>query len=124
MLSLGCMQLVPTFDSDKDSLLDEELWLDEHAADVGTLVHPLLYVTQLQGSILKHHLHKHSILTTRPNATTATTVPTNHTQVFQHWSVSPQTPYLYVCLLTSSRMWKWSLIFIINNELLTSESAV
>lgn len=58
--------LVLTFDSDKDSLLDEELWLDEHAADVGPLVHPLLHIAQLQGSVLKHHLHEHSIFTTRP----------------------------------------------------------
>lgn len=67
MSSLWSMRLVLTFDGDEDGLLDEELRLDEHAADVGTLVHPLLDITQLQGSILKHHLHKHSILTTRPN---------------------------------------------------------
>lgn len=64
MLSLAGLQLVLTFNCDKDSLLDEELWLDEHTADVGTLVHSLLNITQLQGSILKHHLHEDSILTT------------------------------------------------------------
>lgn len=75
-----------TFDGDKDGLLDEELRLDEHAADVGALVHPLLDIAQLQGSILKHHLHnKRNILNNQTKYGAMTTVLTNHTQVFQDW---------------------------------------
>lgn len=47
-----------TFDSDVDGLRDEELWLDQHAADVRPLVHPLLNIAELQRSVLKHHLHR------------------------------------------------------------------
>lgn len=70
VLTFGCIQWGLTFDSDKDGLLDEELRLDEDAADVGTLVHPLLNIAQLQGSVLKHHLHKHSIVTAGCDAMT------------------------------------------------------
>lgn len=47
-----------TFDSDVDGLCDEELWLDQHAADVSPLIHPLLNITELQRSVLKHHLSR------------------------------------------------------------------
>lgn len=47
-----------TFDGDIDSLRDEQLWLDEYAADVGPLIHPLLNIAELQGPILINHLHR------------------------------------------------------------------
>lgn len=47
-----------TFDSDVDGLRDEELRLDQHTADVSPLIHPLLNITELQRSVLKHHLSR------------------------------------------------------------------
>lgn len=54
-----------TFDGDVNCLRDEKLRLDEHAADVGPLIHPLLNVAELQSSILIHHLDGHGTVTIR-----------------------------------------------------------
>ena len=46
----------PTFDSHVDALADGELGLDEDAAQILPFVHALLHVSQLEGSVLEHHL--------------------------------------------------------------------
>lgn len=56
---LFCFYPTLTFDSDINSLRDEQLWLDEHAADVGPFVHHFLDIAELQGPILKNHLDKY-----------------------------------------------------------------
>lgn len=45
-----------TFDSDIDGLADRELGLDEHTAQVRSLVHSFLHITELECTILIYHL--------------------------------------------------------------------
>lgn len=45
-----------TFDGDMDTLADGELGLDQHAAQILSLIHAFLDIHQLQGAILKDHL--------------------------------------------------------------------
>lgn len=46
----------PTFDGHVDTLADGELGLDEDTAQVLPLIHALLHISQLEGSVLKYHL--------------------------------------------------------------------
>lgn len=54
-----------TFDGDVDGLRDEELRLDQHAADVRPLIQPLLNVAELQRPVLEHHLRGRELRQTR-----------------------------------------------------------
>lgn len=45
-----------TFDSDIDGLADRELGLDEYTAQVRSLIHSFLHITELERTILIYHL--------------------------------------------------------------------